>query len=280
MKKYCHISCSDAGASNLIYYWYLNNKKHFNFSFNLSGPAKKIFNKKNTKINKRIDCIITGTGKNNKKYIKEILFGKKNNIKTISFVDHYVNYYSRFFYIKSLVLPDEIWTFDKSSYALAKKFYSKTKVLKKKNYYLEFIKKNYSKFNRNKKIVKKHSLKILFLLEPLRINLESQKQIGSKIVKFLKRYKKKIILNFRLHPSEKNNFLMKSICKKFLNNQNINIYINKNNNIIKSLYSADIVIGGETYAMVLSLKLKKKVYSFLPFKNYTFNLPFKKINKI
>ena len=73
---------------------------------------------------------------------------------------------------------------------------------------------------------------------------------------------------------------MKSICKKFLNNQNINIYINKNNNIIKSLCSADIVIGGETYAMVLSLKLKKKVYTYLPFKNYTFNLPFKKINKI
>ena len=32
-----------------------NNKKKFNFFFNLSGPAKKIFDKKNTKINKTID---------------------------------------------------------------------------------------------------------------------------------------------------------------------------------------------------------------------------------
>ena len=131
MKKYCYISCSDAGASNLIYYWYLNNKKNYKFSFNLSGPAKKIFKKNNTKINKKIDFIITGSGKNNNKYIKEILFGKHNNIKTISFVDHYVNYYKRFFYNQSLILPDEIWTFDKYSYKLAKKTFSENKVLKK-----------------------------------------------------------------------------------------------------------------------------------------------------
>tara|TARA_B100000787_G_C16197297_1_gene301873 strand:+ start:1870 stop:2712 length:843 start_codon:yes stop_codon:yes gene_type:complete len=280
MKKCFYISCSDAGSSNLIYYWYLNNKKKFNFFFNLSGPAKKIFNKKNTKINKKIDFIVTGTGKNNKKYIKEILFGKKNNIKTISFVDHYTNYYARFFYLKSLILPDEIWTFDKASLALAKKFYIKTKVLRKKNYYLEFIKKNYLKINKGKKLKKNDSLKILFLLEPLKISYKMQNIICLKIVNFLKKYKKKIKLTFRLHPSENNNLIMNNISQKLVNNKNISILKNKDNDIIKSLYSADIIIGGQTYALVLSLKLKKKIYTFLPFKNYPFNLPFKGINKI
>ena len=280
MKKYYHISCSDAGASNLIYHWYLNNKKNFNFSFNLTGPAKTIFNKRNTKINKRIDCIITGTGKNNNKYIQDILFGKKNNIKTISFVDHYTNYYARFFYLKSLILPDEIWTFDKASFALAKKFYIKTKVLRKKNYYLEFIKKNYLKINKGKKLKKNDSLKILFLLEPLKISYKIQNIICLKIVNFLKKYKKKIKLTFRLHPSENNNLIMNIISQKLVNNKNISILKNKDNDIIKSLYSADIIIGGQTYALVLSLKLKKKIYTFLPFKNYSFNLPFKEINKI
>ena len=279
MKKYYHISCSDAGSSNLIYHWYINNKKNFQFSFNLSGPAKKIFNKKNSKINNKIDFIITGTGKNNKKYIKEILFGKKNKIKTISFVDHYVNYYKRFFNNQSLVLPDEIWTFDQYSCRLAKKTFPKSLVFKKKNYYLESIQKNYLKFKKNKKIKKKNSLEILFLLEPLKVDLDSQKKISTKIVKYLKSYKKKIILNFRLHPSEKNNFIMENIRQKSLNNKDIIIHTDKNNNIVKSLYSSDLVIGGETYGMVISLKLKKKVYTFLPFKNYTFNLPFKGIKK-
>ena len=280
MKKCCFISCSDAGSSNLIYYWYLNNKKIYNFFFNLSGPAKKIFNKKNTKVSKKIDFIITGTGKNNKKYIKKILFGKKNNIKTISFVDHYTNYYARFFYNKSLILPDEIWTFDKASFALAKKIYNGTRVLKKKNYYLEFIKKNYLKINKGKKLKKNDNLKILFLLEPLKISYKIQNLICFKIINFLKKYKKKIKLTFRLHPSEKNNLIMNSISQKLSNNQNISIFRDKGNNIIKSLYSADVIIGGQTYALVLSLKLKKKIYTFLPLRNYPFNLPFKGINKI
>ena len=111
-------------------------------------------------------------------------------------MDHYTNYYARFFYLKSLILPDEIWTFDKASLALAKKFYIKTKVLRKKNYYLEFIKKNYLKINKGKKLKKNDSLKILFLLEPLKISYKMQNIICLKIVNFLKKYKKKNKINF------------------------------------------------------------------------------------
>ena len=65
-----------------------------------------------------------------------------------------------------------------------------------------------------------------------------------------------------------------------INKKNITFSVDKNLSIAKSLYEADIVIGGETYAMVLALKLKKKVYTYLPIKNCPFNLPFKKIKKI
>ena len=63
-------------------------------------------------------------------------------------------------------------------------------------------------------------------------------------------------------------------------NKNITFSLDKNLTVTNSLCEADIVIGGETYAMVLALKLKKKVFTFLPIKNYKFNLPFKKIKKI
>lgn len=61
-----------------------------------------------------------------------------------------------------------------------------------------------------------------------------------------------------MHPSEKNNDLLKNISTVIINKKNINFSVDKNLSITKSLYEADIVIGGETYAMVLALKLKKK----------------------
>lgn len=279
MKKHYHICCSDSGASNLIYHWYIANKKKYIFSFTLNGFAKKIFKKKNTKLNSKIDFIITGTGKIKHKYIDAIKYGKKNNIKTISYLDHYVNYNSRFVYKKISILPDEIWTFDNPSFLTAKKFYKTTKIYIKKNFYLDFLKKKYQIYLKKKLIIKKY-LNILFLSEPSLINKNSKKKISQNIFTFLNQYNRKIKLIFRFHPSEKNNDLFKNISTLIINKKNITFGVDKNLSIAKSLYEADIVIGGETYAMVLALKLKKKVYSYLPIKNYPFNLPFKKIEKI
>ena len=83
-----------------------------------------------------------------------------------------------------------------------------------------------------------------------------------------------------MHPSEKSSPLLNLISDQLVNNKNIRLVVDKNLSIIKSLYESNIVIGGETYAMVLALKLKKKVYTFLPIKNHQFNLPFGKIKKI
>jgi len=279
MKKNYHILCSDSGASNLIYYWYIANKKKYNFSFGLNGPAKKIFKKKNKKLNSKIDCIITGTGKIKDKYIEAIEYGKKNNIKTISFLDHYVNYNSRFVYKKKLILPDEIWTFDNVSFSIAEKFFKITKIKNKKNFYLEFLKKNFKIYQ--KKISKnKNYLNILFVSEPSLISSSLNKQLVFNIFNFLNKYNKKIKLILRLHPSEKNNPLLSLISNKLMNNKNIILAVDKNLSILNSLYECDVVIGGETYAMVLALKLKKKAYTFLPIKNHQFNLPFAKIKKI
>jgi hypothetical protein len=263
----------------LIYHWYIANKKKYIFSFSLNGFAKKIFKKKNKKLNSKIDFIITGTGKIKHKYINAIKYGKKNNIKTISFLDHYVNYNSRFVYKKISILPDEIWTFDNPSFLMAKKFYKTTKIYIKKNFYLDFLKKKYRIYLKKKLIIKKY-LNILFLSEPSLINKNLKKEISQNIFIFLNQYNKKIKLIFRLHPSEKNNDLLKNISTVIINKKNINFSVDKNLSITKSLYEADIVIGGETYAMVLALKLKKKVYTYLPVKSYPFNLPFKKIKKI
>lgn len=277
MKKKYHIISNDAGASNLIYYWYIAKKKKYIFSFNLNGPAKKIFKKKNKKLNSKIDCIITGTGKRKHKYIEAIKYGKRNNIKTISFLDHYVNYKSRFVYKKKEILPDEIWTFDNVSFSIAKKIFKDTKIKNIKNFYLEFVKK---KLKIYKKLKIKNYLTALFVSEPSLISSSLNKHLAFNIFNFLNKYNKKIKLILRLHPSEKKSPLIYLLSNKFKNNKNIKVVIDKNLSILKSLNASDIVVGGETYAMVLALYLKKKVFTFLPIKNHQFNLPFVKIKKI
>jgi hypothetical protein len=279
MKKNYHITCSDAGAANLIYHWYVANKKRYFFSFDLSGPAKKIFKKNLTKLNLKTDYIVTGTGKIKKKYISTIKYGKKNNIKTISFVDHYTNYGSRFFYNKSLVLPNEVWVFDKTSFLLAKKFYKKSKIILKKNYYLKFLIKNYLIYKK-KKNKKNNILKILFVSEPYLIKKNLVKIIVNNIYNFIKKYNKKIKLVLRQHPSEKSNYLLNYLNYKFKKDSNIKISFDDNLKIAKSLYESDIVIGGDTYALVLASKLNKKVCTFLPIKKNLFHLPLKKVIKI
>lgn len=279
MKKRYHIVCSDSGASNLIYYWYIANRNKYTFSFDLSGPAKNIFRKNNKKLNSKIDLIITGTGKIKYKYINAINYGKKNNIKTISFLDHYVNYIFRFKYKKKLVLPDEIWTFDNISFSMAKDFFKTTKIKNKKNYYLEFLKKNFVIYKKNF-FLKKNYLSILFASEPSLISNKLNKQIASNIFNYLITHNKKIKLILRLHPSEKKSSLFSFLSNHLKDNKDITVVLDKNISIFNSIYKSDIVIGGETYAMVLALKLKKKVYTFLPINNCKFNLPFKNIKKI
>ena len=253
MKKHYYICCSDSGASNLIYHWYIANKKKYIFSFCLNSFAKKIFKKKNKKLNSKIDCIITGTGKIKHKYIEAIKYGKKNNIKTISFLDHYVNYNSRFVYKKISILPDEIWAFDKMSFLLAKNFYKNATICNKKNYYLDFLKKNFKIYLKKKNI--KKNLNILFLSEPDLVKKRLKNKIIQNILIFLNQYDENMKIVFRLHPSEKKSDLLKSLYNLLINKKNITIAIDTNLSIANSLYQADIVIGGATYAMVLALKL-------------------------
>ena len=128
LKEPIMISCHDAGASNLILYWLLHNKFK-SIYFNLSGPATRIFKNyfkqlKNHSLDenlKKTKTLISGTGWSSNHEHKARIFAKQNKIKSIAVIDHWVNYRERFFLNGELVLPDEIWVFDKYAQILANK---------------------------------------------------------------------------------------------------------------------------------------------------------------
>jgi len=127
------IVCHDAGGSELVSSWAINQNEEFNIS--VSGPAELIFKKKFPK-KKNMDIvkclnnskwILTSTS-SSKNELKAILLAKKNNIKTISFLDHWINFKNRFFYKNKLCLPDELWVSDKYAFKIAKDTFKQTKI--------------------------------------------------------------------------------------------------------------------------------------------------------
>ena len=118
----------DAGSSNFFLYWLKANNIKINRAY-LKGPAiiiwKILFPKKKyfPQIdNKIVDCqkLIIGTGWQSDYEKKAMNIAYKNKIFFIAILDHWVNYKERFSYKKLILKPDELWTFDRYAFQLAK----------------------------------------------------------------------------------------------------------------------------------------------------------------
>ena len=196
------VLCSDAGAANLIAPWI----KFYNFKykFYLRPAAKKVFKKYIPKINpnvslekliKNSDITVTGTSTINNIENRARSLAIKNKKKVIAVMDHWVLYKESLIYRKKLVLPDEIWVTNNYAYIKSKKEFEKVKILKKKN----FLEQSIKKIKRNEKKTNNY----LYILEPINNSIEfiALKKFFLFLTKLNSKKKLKII--FKLHPREK-----------------------------------------------------------------------------
>ncbi len=264
----------DVGGAELLSCWAKYNKKKFLYC--IKGPALKVY-KKNIKgfknssandIKKKTTKIITSTSKISDHEINFLKYGIKKKIKTISILDHWINYKSRFIRYKKTTLPNEIWVTDKFAYNIAKKTFN-LKILKKKNYYIEGIVKDY---NKKKKLFKNK----LVLYLSARGSLVLEKKRILYFLKFKKFFeKKKLKILIKLHPSEnkkKYDWLKKNFSK--------NIILNNKSSLNDLLLKSKYVIGCNSMAMVVATFLGKKVFDALPPQDEKNKLPFKQIKKL
>lgn len=270
----------DAGATNLLAH-YLKNRNIL-FDCYATGASKKILSKifPNKKIKKNIDkdilknkVLITTTSINNSFEFKAKLICKKNNIKTISVLDHWINYKSRFKYNDKIHLPDEIWVFDNYAKKKSEGLFSKTKIIKKKNYYFEYVSKEIKK--------KKNKNKILYICEGNRkvqnIFDFEKKNLIQIINKFKNEIKRGRYLLIKLHPNSKDVSVYKKIMKH-LNFKNYDII--KNRGIEYVLSKSKIVVGLRSYALYLASKNSIKTYSLLNKKQFTKFIPYSNVLKL
>ena len=267
------IVCNDAGAANIIIYWI--KKYKYNYLIKATGPAKKIFleiipklkfEKKLSTVIKKSDLVVSGTSAKSNIDHKARYLSKENKKKVIGLLDHWTLYKEGFTYKNKVLLPDEIWVTNKKAFNIAKKQF-KIKIVIKKN----LIEYYASKLNRKTKC-----RNFLYILEPLNNKIEFK--ILKKFLSFIKKNNlhKKINLKFKIHPSE-NIGKYKNFIKK---NYNSNFSIFSNYNIIKIINWSDHVFGLRSYALVLALNAHRKVFTLLPFNDYKFTLPYKKISSL
>ncbi len=275
------IICRDMGSASVI----SENENKKNCIYFLKNPAKKFFEKKgiiseNLKtLEKNIkDCelIITGTSWPLDIEFKAIKLAKKYNKKIITYLDHWVNYEERFNNKKEL-FPEIIVTTDSEAFKLAKKKFLFSKILLKKNLYLEKLKNKY-------KMIKKEKKYILYIdnhLIDIRKNIINKKNYFNHNEKSIfENFVKKIInhnikskkILFRTHPKKKlKNSL--NIVRKY----NSICSISKNDDLIKDIAKSEIVVGWNSMAMYIAYKLGKKVMHILPKGFKDNNLPIKDI---
>jgi hypothetical protein len=277
-KKIAIVS-NDAGGAQILSLLVLNlSNKIF---YDLSGPAKNIFSKRNkikssTKLSKiisEVDLIITGTSFSSNLETDAIVLAKKYKKKVISFIDHWCNYLVRFKRNGKIILPDQILTGDKKAFLIAKKNFKNIKIKIHPNPYFRYIQK-YSKKNRKKKKRKKEILFVSDNMDKVFFKNNIDLQILEKVFLFYKNeiLKDKVNLTIRYHPSDK-----KDKFKKFLKNKNIQV--DNNFDLFQTLKKMDVIAGYQSMAMVVGKMFGLKTV-YARYKKHPNEIPMKYIDNI
>ena len=265
---YIGVIANDAGAANLILGW-VKEHKFLNFYFCLNGPAIKIFQDENflkenlnlEEIMLKANAIITGTSHNSMLEHNARIYARKTNITSIAVIDHWVNYELRFIRNRRKVLPNIIWVFDEFAEKIAKNIFKRTKIEAYENFYVNNLVKKIKPLEKKNISI---STKILYVLEPIRkksikknllFEFEVLDFFLSKIHKL--NTKDNLEIKLRPHPSEK----AEKYEEWLKSNNSLNLSMTINSSMEEDIAWADIVIGYESFALVIASAASKRCIS-------------------
>lgn len=283
----CLLVSHNAGGAALLAAWAAH---HLDRQFDclLSGPAVGIFCQRlpyahliasNAVAPVRYDCVITSTSAAETAWETVwIVKARAQNIKTISLLDHWTNYISRFQLQHNLQFPDEIWVSDDYAQALALQCRQERAdyppIVKVANFYLvdqaEFIKANHAPDCGVECI--------LFVSEPSFNPLYTAVEALTGFLNYLLvNIKMPLIVRLRMHPRE-NSADYAAACAAFAGR--LNIEFSTNSRLEDDLCWATWVVGCQTMAMVVAMAAGLKVNSCLPACVATSALPHREIERL
>ena len=299
------IASCEAGGAEILSSMIRRKELKGEFLFCLEDPAVKIFERKLgplslcsletiRNLDPERDEVITGTSWIPELERTAIRFSKESQIRSTSVIDHWTNYKSRFLPPALWkeekaswkdFLPERIWVFDSYAFEIAnKEGFPMERIALKSNPYFEDLREALSTKDASSG---SSGIHILYLSEPIRDDLiktygdpnywgYTEYDLVNSLVQCLKlnEAEEEMTLRLRLHPNEpkhKYDELIQTVK---------NISYSESGELLDDLAWADIVIGGESMAMVIALLAEKTVYSCIPEgKSKTCSLPHREIKK-
>lgn len=269
------IVAHDAGAANHIAAW-LGGDKINSVRGSFAGPAIDIFARQCpwipvdhlAELMPKCKTLISGTGWASAYEYFARKLGRQVGCRSIAVIDHWTNYRARFIRNGEEVLPDEIWVTDEYAKCLAETEFPGIQVVQLENSYLETLlcEVRSQETEKNKIALTKHN--ILYVLEPIRQAWGSNNLPGEfQALDFFVMNLGALGLNvnapikLRPHPSD-----MSGKYDQWIGSQNgLNISLDESATLAESIAWADVVVGCQTYAMVVALAARRRVISTIPF---------------
>lgn len=282
----------DAGGAEILSSWIA--EQSVPYLLVLEGPAKEIFQKKLGKLSvlpmeeaiAKAGWVLTGTSWQSDLELTAIKAARKLGIKSISYIDHWVNYLERFERGGTILLPDEIWVGDKDALKISSKVFPELRTSLVPNPYFADIKSKIEEINDKASTVEAEKY-ILYVCSPIRE--QAKKQYGDALywgfseedavryfmtnMHILKHHSNNVLL--RPHPSEENG-KYDWVIKEFTPH----ISLGGKRDLQYEIAGADIVVGYDSMAMVVGLIAGKRVIDAVPPGKFVSNLPMEEIERL
>ena len=270
------IICHDAGGAEILASY--ARQQNLNAVYCLGGPAIKIFERKLGAIPmvelqaaiESADWVLCGTSWQSDLEWQALELARARGTRSVSFLDHWVNYRQRFIRHGEERLPDEIWVGDVYAMQLAREIFAGLPVVLVENPAFQDISKEISKIVTGS--TQSHTgLRILFVSDNIADSMLAQygdahhwgytdDNTLEYLLEHLDVFGEPVHqIRIRPHPSEPPD---RFAGHKAL--QSGNVVIGGQTTLLEEIADSDIVAGGESMAMVIGLIAGKRVVSCIP----------------
>lgn len=266
------VAAHDAGAANHLIAW-LQAHPGLTVRACMRGPALRLWQLAFPGVDGELDpaaaldgarTLLSGTGWASRFEHDARIAARRHGVRVVALIDHWTNYQARFECDGVTVVPDEIWVTDDNALALAERFFPGISVVQQPNLYLERLVREVAMYQGEVKSPPDH---VLYLLEPIRDAWGQRGGTGEfdALDFFIRNLDLLAIcdqptIRLRPHPSDpagKYDQWIQSLA-------GMNVKIDDEPALAKSLAWAGTVAGCQTYAMVVALAAHKRVFSSVP----------------
>ena len=246
-------SCHDLGGANQLLYSTLSTNTHYL----LTGPAMQVavnLNLSNMLAATDLDLsqfelVIVGSNKDFQLSDELLKNAKSLGIKTVGYLDHWVNYGTRWSTLPDIIIVTDVYAFIKGFFVFG------LRVHLHQNLYLKYLRNNFIK---NK--LRLDFTQALFIVQPFKNGYTHECGFNICVCKYVHRFLEKKRVNrilIRDHATTNSDNCLSSLKGKYSNVTFLKS--DWTHPLEEDIFQSEFIIGHDTYALYIAKKLGKRV---------------------